>query len=161
MLRLSLIARRAVRALAVLAAGCVATSLCLTGAASAAERGTSDKPIGLHSKQALSLCSGGRANKIVPGDCLVVTADGFQPAEVVRARLLSNPDHRVTLVADGTGTARWLYIVAATAQGKDVATFVGQGAPHDGAASGNVVVTVPRIGILRYTVHEPSGQSER
>lgn len=142
------------------AAGVCAVSLMVATAASAADHGKEGDSPARDPRSTVNSCSGGAAKKIAPGDCLVVTVHGFDPAERVVARLLSNPDKRVTLASDTTGTVQWRYVVAPAVRGKDVATFVGQGAAHNVASGGSVVVTVPRIGVVRYTLSDAHGKKD-
>jgi hypothetical protein len=99
-------------------------------------------------------CDGGRTPTAVrPGDCLSIAASGFEPKEAVEARLLSLPTRFTRSTADKVGSVTWRYTVAKGMSGKEVVTFVGQGAAHQrGATSGNVAVTVPRFAVARYTV---------
>jgi hypothetical protein len=102
----------------------------------------------------LATCAGKHAPAVVrPGQCLAISATGFDPREPVSARLLSSASRIATLVADDAGRLTWRFTVARNVSGYDVATFVGQGSPHpDGKPAGNVMVTVPRFAVARYTV---------
>lgn len=153
MLRISRAALRRAAVLIPLAAIVAGAGLWLAGLATAADTTASDTPQQPHDKSVVRRCSGGRALRIRPGDCLVVTARGFVPGEVVLARLLSDASRRVSLRADRSGAVAWRYRVGAGMHGRDVATFVGQGnAAQPATDTGTVMVTVPRIAVVRYTV---------
>jgi hypothetical protein len=102
----------------------------------------------------LATCEGRHAPAVVrPGQCLAISATGFDPKEPVSARLLSSASHVATLVADDAGRLTWRITVAPIVGGHEVATFVGQGRSHGQAsAPGNVTATVPRFAIARYRV---------
>jgi len=115
----------------------------------------------------LATCEGKHLPAIVrPGQCLAISATGFDPAETVLARLLSSPSRVAKFVADDAGQLTWRFTVAPNVSGKDVATFVGRGAPHrDGTPAGNVRVTVPRFAVAKYTVkpkhyHDDHGKDD-
>ena len=100
----------------------------------------------------LTSCAGGQLIFVVRGECVAVSAYGFQSGELVAARLMSAPTRYTLLRAGRTGDVQWRYVVARSARGVDVATFVGRGAARRAATRGNVVLTVPRIGVVRYLV---------
>ena len=79
-------------------------------------------------------------------NCLIVTADGFAPAETVRIRQLSRPGWQRVLKSDRAG--RLVVRVTRIDSRADVITFVGMGETHP-AAGGNVSVSVPRIAVYR------------
>ena len=97
-------------------------------------------------------CAGHPINQALPGECILISAGGFAAGEVVAARLMSAPTQYTYLRASLSGIVRWSYVVARSVTGRDVATFVGQGAAQLGTGRGNVVLTVPRIGVVRYVV---------
>lgn len=97
-------------------------------------------------------CYGRPINTALPGECIVISAGGFAAGEVVAARLMSAPTQYTYLRASLSGIVRWPFVVARSVKGRDVATFVGQGAAQPGTGRGNAVLTVPRIGVVRYVV---------
>jgi hypothetical protein len=102
----------------------------------------------------LTTCAGKHAPAVVrPGQCLDISAYGFEPKEPVSAWLVSSASRVTSLVADHGGRLTWRVTVAPIVGGHEVAAFVGQGRAHgQPGAPGNVTVTVPRIAIARYTV---------
>jgi len=111
----------------------------------------------------LATCEGRHVPAIVrPGQCLAISATGFDPREAVSARLLSSASRVTMLVADDAGRLTWRITVAPIVGGHEAATFVGQGPPHGHASEpGNVTATVPRIAIARYTVKPKQDHSDR
>jgi hypothetical protein len=89
-----------------------------------------------------------------PGECVMITARGFEPQQQVKVGELIRPGVWQVTRADRDGVVSYqLSLPKKAATGKDVITFVGLGAvPNRSAAKGNVTVSVPRFAVFRFTV---------
>ncbi|MGX7678010.1 hypothetical protein ACSMXN_03840 [Jatrophihabitans sp. DSM 45814] len=92
------------------------------------------------------------------GDCIIVVAGGFKPAESIKTRLQSAPDTPVLVRADRAGVVRYRMVVREPANRRaDVLTLVGLGRATGSTAgthneSANLIVAVPRFAIVPFTV---------
>lgn len=74
---------------------------------------------------------------------------GFLPGELVRVREFARPGWQQLARADQRGRLLMSF-TAGHRSGKDVLTFVGQGANSPGRTAGTVSVSVPRIAVYRF-----------